>query len=127
VNQFVHSLYPRPHPPLFKTWARGGSGDASSKHIPFAFLFGNGTSDGCVRFVNSDSNDARALIVPMTDSVIGSKTVENCVKACGVAGYTIAGLELAQECCTCRIFDELSSPDNTSLLKGVTLFSEKTA
>ena len=99
-------------PPLLQTWANGHSRDATGMHIPFAFLFGRGTSDGCVRFVNSDSNTVRALTV----QILGvyqkfRNSAEFCVSMCENSGYSVAGMEFALECRTCRLFDELSSPD----------------
>jgi hypothetical protein len=52
-----------------------------------------------------------------------NNTVENCVGACEAGGYSFAGVEFAQQCCTCRLFDSLSSPDQASLSKGVTIKS----
>ena len=72
--------------------------------------------------VNSDSNDARTLTEPQ--AVVGGQynnTVENCTEACKSSGYSLAGVEFAQECCTCSLFDGLPSPDQKSLLKGVVI------
>lgn len=106
---------------MFEPGTRTGiSWHATSKHIPFAFLFGSGTSDGCAHFLNRDSNDARAL--PAQVNIVGGQynnSVQNCCEACSDAGYGVAAMEYARECCTCRLFDELSSPDQTSLSKGV--------
>ena len=59
-------------------------------------------------FVNSDSNDARTLSnrtsVGFGDTEKGL-TVENCVSACNNGSYSYAGVEWAQECCTCRLFN----------------------
>ena len=72
----------------------------------FFFWFGSGTSDA---FVNSDSNDARGLAVSMDMSSYGgglNLTVDACVDACSSAGYAMAGVELATQCCMCRLLDE---------------------
>jgi hypothetical protein len=78
-----------------------------------------------VRFANSDSNDPSFLALKTT--VNGGQynnSVESCVEACGAAGYNLAGVEFGLECCTCFHFVTLmdfSSPDQTLLLKGVTI------
>jgi hypothetical protein len=77
-----------------------------------------------VCFVSRDSSDARTLTVQTSGfGRPSNNTVENCVGACRDAGYPFAGVGFAQECCTCRLFDDLSSPDRASLLKGVTIVS----
>ena len=88
------------------------------------FLFGRGISDGCVRFVNSDSETTRAL--PVKASVLGGQynnSVESCAESCRFLGYPLAGMEFAVECCTCRLFDDLSFPDQNWLQKGAALVS----
>ena len=77
-----------------------------------------------MRFVNSDSNDARTLVteINVSDSE-GGVTVEKCVDGCGRGGYSHAGVEFANECCMCRLFVELSYPEYISLLKGVAVAS----
>jgi hypothetical protein len=101
--------------------------DASCKHIHLAFLFGSGPPDLRVRFANSDSNDARYLPKHMNvNGGLYNVSVESCVEGCGDVGYNLAGVEFGHECCmfSLRLFDELSSPDQTPLLlKGVTISS----
>ena len=69
------------------------------------FFVEYGTSEGRVRCANSDSTDARALSVQV--SVIGGQynnSVESCIEACGAGGFSLAGMEFALECCSCRLF-----------------------
>ena len=69
------------------------------------FFFESGNSDGRMRCANSDSNNVRSL--PVQISVIGGQynnSVESCVEACGAGGFSLAGMEFAQECCTYRLF-----------------------
>jgi hypothetical protein len=48
---------------------------------------------------NSDSSDTRALAVP---GAVGQydNTVKNCIDACAVDGFNMAGVEFARECCS---------------------------
>ena len=73
----------------------------------FTFLCGTGTSDGRVCFVNSDSN-AKTLD---TQLFVGGVTIATCVDECFRKGYNYAGVEFANECCTCRLFVELFFPE----------------
>ena len=76
------------------------------------FIFGRESlTDVC--FTNSDSNNARTLSVPTDLSYnYGNFTVEKCVDACQEFGnYAYAGVEVGIECYMCRLFDDLSSPD----------------
>jgi hypothetical protein len=107
VNQSVHSLSPRTLLegnklrlrvlPLFKILAITNSWDASRKHIRFSFLFGSGpvTSDGCVRFANSDNPNELVLHTTVSDN-----SVENCLSACQAGSHSLAGLEKGTQCCT---------------------------
>ena len=115
-------VHPNLIPPLFKTWGRGDSKDATGKYLPFTFCSEEGSLTD-VYFVYSDSNEARTLAVPTNISwSYGLITVENCVNKCNtLGGYAYAGLEVAVECCTSCQIDKLSSPDQTSLLKGVAM------
>ena len=94
--------------PLLKARVRGLSWDATGKHICFAFLCGSGTSDGRVCFVNSDSGNPRTLD---TQIYIGGVTVATCIDGCFHKGYNHAGVEFANECCTCRLVVELFFPE----------------
>ena len=86
-------------------------------------LFGRGVSDRCV-FRNSDSNNARTLNVQTDISYNYQEiSIEKCVNKCVTLGHPYAGVEFAVECCTCRLFDELSSPDQSPPLKGVVIIS----
>jgi len=81
-----------------------------------------------VRFANSDPDDARALAVrTLVKGGPEMNSVESCIGACGAAGYSLAGVEFANECCTffTSSLDALSSPDQTSLFKGVVMYSIK--
>ncbi len=81
-----------------------------------------------MRFANSDPDDARALAVqPLINGGTELMSVEMCIGACEAGGYSLAGLEFANECCTCftSSLDALSSPDQTSLFKGVAMYSIK--
>jgi hypothetical protein len=110
VNQFVHSLYPRPPPLrnlleglnllLFQNMAIIITWDATGQHIHFAFLFGSGPvmPDGCMRFEISDSPAGSYLTVKMT---VSDNSVGNCVIACQNRGYPLAGVENGTQCCTC--------------------------
>ncbi len=70
-------------------------------HVSIGIFVRKQTCDGCLRFANSDSNDARTLTVKtQVDSGIFNNSVEGCVSACGDAGYPLAGVEFADECCT---------------------------
>ena len=69
----------------------------------YSIAFSSNT--GRVRCANSDSTDARALSVQV--SVIGGQynnSVESCIEACGAGGFSLAGMEFALECCSCRLF-----------------------
>ena len=70
-------------------------------------------------FANSQSNDAKTLAVPTEINYpYINVTVEFCLNECDKhGGYDYAGLVAGVECCTCRLFDELSSPDQTLLLR----------
>jgi hypothetical protein len=72
-----------------------------SKHICFGSEARS--SDGCVPFANSDSNDARTLSaqVIIIDGGQYNNSAENCVNACGAAGFDYAGVEFATQCCMC--------------------------
>jgi len=35
-------------------------------------------------------------------TITGSMTVEKCVASCSIAGYSLAGVEYAGECCKCQ-------------------------
>ncbi len=60
------------------------------------------TCDGYVCFANSDSTDARVLAErTLVKGGPEMNTVESCVGACNAAGYPLAGVEFANECCTC--------------------------
>lgn len=86
---------------LLKYLAGGITRDAFRKYIPFALLFGRASpADGCLRFVNSDSNEARTLSTLITG---GLNMVEYCLDAC--EGFAFAGMEFGAECCTCRLFE----------------------
>ena len=113
INQFVHSLYPRPPPllnplegltlrllipslclmaPLIITR------DAASKHSHFASLSGSGsasvTPDGCVCFSNSKG----ALTQDKTP--VGGFTVETCMAVCNDNQYIWGGVG-NNRCCAC--------------------------
>ena len=88
------------------------------------FFFGRGISDGCVRFINSDSETTR--ILPVKIPVYGGQfgnSVYHCALACEIAGFTLAGMEFGIECCACRLLDGLSSPDQTWFQKGAAIVS----
>jgi hypothetical protein len=88
---------------LFKTRALGTSMDASGKHIHFALCFGSANlCDVCVRFADSDSNNARTLLTAqgILSNGPNSNTAENCVAACGRLDYAYAGVG-GTGCCTC--------------------------
>lgn len=51
---------------------------------------------------SSDSTGARTLAITMGTE--GAVDVESCVDACFDAGYPIAGIEYADQCCTSRFF-----------------------
>ena len=87
-------------PLLLKIIISGNTWIATGKHILFTLFFGRGTSDGCVRFVNSDSNDVRTLTMQITG---GLNTVEYCLNTCKGYGYTSTGMEFGAECCMCRL------------------------
>ena len=70
--------------------------------------------------VNSDLNDARTLSTLINP---GLNTVEYCLNACKDGQFAYAGMEAGAECCTCCLFDELSSPNRISLLQGVAILS----
>ena len=60
------------------------------------------TCDGYVRFANSDSNDSRILAErTLVNGGPEMNSVESCISACWSAGYILAGMEFANECCTC--------------------------
>ena len=120
LNQFVHSLYPRPplaplSPvlalPLFKLfmWRMAeliNTWDAASKHIQFAALSGSGsvTSDGCVRFANRFPSQHNPL---STLPGSGLLTVENCMATCDALQSAKGGVG-NNKCCACFtcLFDE---------------------
>ena len=77
------------------------------------FFVRRGASDGRVCFVNSDSLTTRTLSTSFT--INGGVTIEKCLGMCLQNDYTDAGVQFADECCTRRLFDELSSADQTSL------------
>ena len=52
----------------------------------------------CLPLLRSDSTSARTLAI--TVGTDGAVDVESCVEACFDAGYPIAGLEFADQCCT---------------------------
>ena len=82
------------------------------KHIPLHFCAEEGPlTDVC--FINSDSNDARTLAYQFEagNSVTGGVTVEDCINECSRRGFPFAGVEFANQCCTCRLFVELSFPE----------------
>ena len=138
MNQFVHSLYPRPPPvllllgllPLFRAFLRRTvalivSRVASRKHIRFASLPGSRptTTDGCTRFENRDSEDNRVLANDFTAP--NGNTPDSCIGLCDQKGFIRGGVEDGGlSCCTCfkRLFDVLSSTDQTWLLKGVIMW-----
>ena len=69
--------------------------------------------DGCVRFVNSDNDNAKTLAVQK--SGLGGQfnnTVENCIDVCEGANFKFAGVgdQGGKYCCTCRLFNGLSPP-----------------
>ncbi len=67
-----------------------------------SFFVRKRTCDGCVRFANSDSNDRRFLTVrTIAIGGVSNNSVESCIGACEGAGYPLAGVEFANECCTC--------------------------
>ena len=85
INQFIHSLYPRPpplHPPLFLTSDSPVAPtislrDATSKHIHFVSLSGSEPAipDGCFSL--------DVLPVTFPSSADGSKlTVKSCLDVC---------------------------------------------
>ena len=82
------------------------------------FMFGRGSLT-YVCFTNSDSSDERTLSVrSLFSNNYVNVTVENCLNECDkLGGYDYAGVEFGHECCTCRLFDELSSPYQTPLLR----------
>ena len=50
----------------------------------------------------TDSNDARTLAVQtLVKGGPELNSVESCIGACEAAGYILAGVEFANECCTC--------------------------
>jgi len=60
------------------------------------------TCDGYVRFANSDPDDARILAVrTLVQGGPELNSVKSCIGACEAAGYGLAGVEFANECCTC--------------------------
>jgi hypothetical protein len=73
---------------------------------------------------HSDMADTRTLGI-LTNITGGqyNTSVKSCTEACWANDFAYAGVEFTLECCTCFtcLFDELSSPDQTSLLKGVTI------
>ena len=78
------------------------------------------TTDGCVRFANSDSENNRALKNEFTPP--NGITPESCCNECNDNGFILAGVEnQGSSCCMCfeLLFDELSSTYQTSLLKSV--------
>jgi hypothetical protein len=125
VNQFVHTVYIRdPHP--FATFSKGSTYHCSNlwqlrirRLLPvriyaLLFFFGSGPviSDGCVRFVNSDSPDASLRDLAANVDVNGgpsNNSVENCINACQAGNYSLAGLEQGTQCCTCFYFVSLMS------------------
>ena len=70
-------------------------------HVSIGIFVRKQTCDGCLRFANSDSNDARTLTEKTPVDGAYNNSVESCVGACGDAGYRLAGVEFAGECCTC--------------------------
>ena len=88
------------------------------------FFFVRKQTDGCVRFANRDSQTDRVL--PYERTPPGGMTPEICSSGCNNAGFKLAGVENGGEsCCTCftGLFNELSSSDQTSLLKSVVMMS----
>jgi hypothetical protein len=106
VNQFVHSLYPRPLPlrnmlpglslPSFHPLAITNSRDATSEHIHFVR---KRTCDLTVHFANSDSPAGNDLVVQIAQATVDGPTVESCIGAC--EGFSLAGVENQTGCCTC--------------------------
>jgi len=78
----------------------------------FLQQFGAWNLSGCF----SDSNDARTLTVQV--SVTGGQynnSVGSCVPACEAAGYSIAGVEFAQQCwCDNKINNQAKTIDENS-------------
>ena len=95
------------HPNLLRSWfktrAIGSSWDATSKHIQFTFFCSEvRTCDGCLRFANSDANNARTLSTPaVLDGGPYANDAEICIAWCTRFGYKFAGMESADECCMC--------------------------
>ena len=59
------------------------------------------TCDGCVRFTNSDLNNAMTLPIPSIMLLGDDNSADTCVLACQKAGFSIAGMEYAGQCCAC--------------------------